>query len=76
MRWLEPPASLSQRIRKVSYAYVAPSAKPTQQSSSDSASGFRVKFGAAACAEKATVTLSLDDGREQQVDVDGCKILN
>ncbi len=74
--WLEMPSALRPRVRLVSYQYRAPSAKPPVQSSSDAASGFRVKFGAAACAEKAVVTLVLIDGRQRQVDVDGCRILN
>jgi hypothetical protein len=74
--WLEAPKDVRAHVRKVSYAYLAPSVQPPEQSSDDPENGFRVKFGAAACAEKATVTLTLRDGRERQVDVDGCRILN
>ncbi len=74
--WLEAPEDLRSQVRAVSYAYRAPSAQPPEQSSSDAKNGFRVKFGAASCAEKATVTLTLKDGRERSVTVDGCRILN
>lgn len=74
--WLDAPAAMRAQVRTVSYAYLAPSAQPAEQSSSDAKNGFRVKFGAAACAEKATVTLLLVDGRERRVTVDGCRILN
>lgn len=74
--WLDAPEDLRSQMRTVSYAYLAPSAQPPEQSSSDAKSGFRVKFGAASCAEKATVTLTLVDGRERTVTVDGCRILN
>lgn len=74
--WLEAPEDMRSQVRTVSYAYLAPSAQPAEQSSSDAKNGFRVKFGAASCAEKATVTLLLVDGRERNVTVDGCRILN
>lgn len=74
--WLEAPSDLRAQVQRVSYAYLAPSAQPAEQSSSDAKSGFRVKFGAASCAEKATVTLTLIDGRERSATVDGCRILN
>lgn len=74
--WLDAPAGVRSQIRSVSYEYRAPSAQPPTQSSTASGDGFRVKFGAAACAEKATITLVMRDGQQRSVDVDGCKILN
>jgi hypothetical protein len=74
--WVDAPEAMRAQVRRVSYAYLAPSAQPAEQSSSDATNGFRVKFGAASCAEKATVTLLLVDGRERKVTVDGCRILN
>ncbi|GAB4238344.1 MAG: hypothetical protein Kow0032_24730 [Methyloligellaceae bacterium] len=74
--WIEAPAEARQQVRKITYEYLAPSAQPPQQSSSDPKNGFRVKFGAAACAEKTVVTLVMKDGRERRVSVDGCRILN
>lgn len=74
--WLDAPEDIKSQMRMVSYEYLAPSAQPPVQSSNDPKNGFRVKFGAAACAEKATVSLVMKDGREQKVTVDGCRILN
>lgn len=74
--WLDAPENIRAQIRSVTYEYRAPSAKPSAQSSSDTGSGFRVKFGAAACAEKATITVVMKDGQERSVDVNGCRILN
>lgn len=74
--WLEAPDRVRGGIQAVTYEYRAPSAKPSRQDSSEAGTGFRVKFGAAACAETATVTLVMKDGRERRVNVDGCKILN
>lgn len=74
--WLDAPEAARGRIRSVSYEYPAPSAEPREQSSDDAQSGFRVRFAAATCAEEATLTLVMDDGREQTVDFNGCRVLN
>lgn len=74
--WLDAPEDIKSQMRMVSYEYLAPSAQPPVQSSNDPKDGFRVKFGAAACAEKATVIFVMKDGRERKVTVDGCRILN
>lgn len=74
--WLDAPDDVREQIRSVSYEYRAPSAQPPMQSSSDTGSGFRVRFGAAACAEKAKITVVMRDGQERSADVDGCRILN
>lgn len=74
--WLDAPDNMRSQIRSVSYEYRAPSAQPPSQSSSEAGSGFRVKFGAASCAEKAMITVIMNDGQQRSVDVDGCGILN
>ncbi|MEC9367228.1 MAG: pYEATS domain-containing protein [Pseudomonadota bacterium] len=74
--WLEAPANVNARIQSVTYEYFAPSAQPPNQVGDDRASGFRVKFAGAACAEKLVVKVTLDDGRERKVEVDGCSVLN
>lgn len=74
--WLEAPEGVRAQIQQVSYEYLAPSAKPPLQNSNDSKSGFRVKFGAAACAEKARIMLTMNDGNTRKVNVDGCQILH
>ena len=43
---------------------------------SERAGDFRVKFGGAACARTVLVTVTMDDGRSQATNVDGCAILN
>lgn len=74
--WLDMPDAVRAQVRSVAYEYLAPGAQPPTQSSSDAKNKFRVKFGAAACAEKAKVTLTMADGQQRQVTVDGCRILN
>ena len=74
--WIDAPKDVLTQIQQVSYEYLAPSAQPAAQKSNDVQNGFRVKFGAAACAEKARITLTMIDGNERKVDVDGCRILN
>lgn len=74
--WLDARPDVRSAIRSVSYEYRAPSAQPASQSSAEAGDGFRVRFGAASCAEKATITVVMKDGRERSADVDGCRILN
>jgi hypothetical protein len=74
--WLEAPEAARAQIRSVSYKYPAPSAEPSEQSSGEAQSGFRVRFAAASCARRATVTVVMRDGSEQTADFDGCKVLN
>jgi hypothetical protein len=72
--WVEPPAEVKQRLVAVAYDFDAPSAEPRTQESTEQQTGFRVRFGGLACADKITLTLKFDDGQQQQVAVDGCKI--
>lgn len=74
--WLDAPDETRQKIASVAYNFDAPSAKPREQSSTEKQGGFRVKFGGASCARTVLVTVTLDDGRSQMADVDGCAILN
>jgi hypothetical protein len=48
---------------------------PQMQVSSEQKTGFRIRVGALACADKVTVTLKFRDGQSQQVAVDGCRLL-
>jgi hypothetical protein len=72
--WVEPPAEVKQRLVAVAYDFDAPSAEPRTQESTEQQTGFRVRFGGLACADKITLTLKFDDGQQQQVAVNGCKI--
>lgn len=74
--WLEPPQPVQQKIASVAYNFDAPSAKPKSQASTTRESGFRVKFGGASCARTVIVIVTLEDGRSQMAEVDGCAILN
>ncbi len=74
--WLDAPDETRQKIASVAYNFDAPSATPKEQSSTEKKGGFRVKFGGASCARTMLVTITLDDGRSQMAEVDGCVILN
>jgi hypothetical protein len=74
--WLEPPAELKRRLVGVAYAFSTPAIRPQSQASSDQTSGFRISAGGLACADEITLTLRFDDGRSQEVIVDGCKLLS
>ncbi len=73
--WLEPPEDVKRRLVAVAYDFNTPAVMPQSQVSSEQETGFRVSAGGLACAEKVTVTLKFNDGRSQQVAVDGCKLL-
>jgi hypothetical protein len=74
--WLEPPAEVTRRLLAVAYDFNTPAVRPQSQISSEQKTGFRVSVGGLACADKITVTLKFDDGRSQQVAVDGCRLLS
>ena len=74
--WLDAPEEVRQRLATVSYAFNTPAVRPQFQMSSEKTTGFRVSAGGLACADKITVTLTFKDGRSQQVDVDGCRLLS
>jgi hypothetical protein len=74
--WLEPPDQLRRRVVAVVYEFNTPAVMPQTQVSSEQKSGFRVSAGGLACADKVTITLKFDDGRTEQVAVDGCKLLS
>jgi hypothetical protein len=74
--WLEPPDHLRRRVVAVVYDFNTPAVMPQTQVSSEQKSGFRVSAGGLTCADKVTVTLKFDDGRTEQVVVDGCKLLS
>jgi hypothetical protein len=73
--WLEPPAKVKQRLVAVAYDFSTPAVQPQSQVSREQKTGFRVSAGGLACADKITLTLKFDDGRSQQVAVDGCALL-
>lgn len=73
--WLEPPEEMKSRLVAVAYDFNTPAVRPQSQVSSEQKTGFRVSVGGLACADKITVTLKFDDGRSQQVAVDGCRLL-
>lgn len=73
--WLEAPAEVKSRLVAVAYDFNTPAVRPQSQVSSEQKTGFRVSVGGLACADKITVTLKFDDGRSQQVAVDGCRLL-
>jgi hypothetical protein len=60
----------------VVYDFNTPAVMPQTQVSSEQKSGFRVSAGGLTCADKVTITLKFDDGRTEQVLVDGCKLLS
>jgi len=74
--WLEAPDDVKQRLVAVAYEFNTPAVKPQSQISSEKTTGFRVNAGGLTCADKVKITLKFDDGRTQQVDVDGCKLLS
>lgn len=74
--WLEMPEAVRKEAVSVAYAFDAPSATPPEQTSNDASSGFRVKFGGAACAQTVRISMTFADGRTRDAEVDGCKILN
>ncbi|HSD93131.1 MAG TPA: hypothetical protein VLB11_08920, partial [Methyloceanibacter sp.] len=63
------------RLVAVAYQFNTPAVRPQSQVSNEKASGFKVNAGGLVCADKVTVTLKFNDGRSQQVAVDGCKLL-
>jgi hypothetical protein len=74
--WLDPPDELRRRVVAVVYEFNTPAVMPQTQVSSEQKTGFRVSAGGLACADKVTITLKFDDGRTEQVAVDGCKLLS
>ena len=73
--WLDAPDEVKRRLVAVAYQFNTPAVRPQSQISSERASGFKVSAGGLTCADKITVTLKFNDGRSQQVAVDGCKLL-
>jgi hypothetical protein len=73
--WLEPPEEVKRRVVVVVYDFNTPALMPQSQISSEQKTDFRVSAGGLTCADKVTVTLKFDDGRTEQVAVDGCKLL-
>ena len=72
--WVEPPDEIKQRLIAVAYDVEAGAVQPRAQQSRERQTGFRVGFGGLSCADKITLTLMFDDGRSQEVDIDGCKL--
>jgi len=73
--WLELPEEMKRRLVAVAYDFNTPAVMPQSQVSSEEKTGFRVSAGGLVCADKVTVTLQFNDGRSQQVAVDGCRLL-
>lgn len=73
--WLDAPDDIKQRLATVAYDFNTPAVMPQSQISSEEKTGFRVSVGGLACADNITITLKFDDGRTQQVAVDGCRLL-
>lgn len=73
--WLDAPAEVKQRLVAVAYDFNTPAVMPQMQVSSEQKTGFRIRVGGLACADKVTVTLKFRDGQSQQVAVDGCRLL-
>lgn len=73
--WLDAPDDVKRRLVAVAYNFNTPAVMPQSQISSEKTSGFRVSAGGLVYADKVTVTLKFNDGRSQQVAVDGCKLL-
>jgi hypothetical protein len=73
--WLDAPEEVRKRLVAVAYDFNTPAVQPQMQMSSEQKTGFRVRVGGLTCADKITVTLRFDDGRSQQVAIDGCKLL-
>jgi len=74
--WLEPPIDQKQRMVAADYAFDAPSAQPTTESSKNRDTGFRVKFGGLSCARSVAVTVTFINGEKRETEVDGCRILD
>jgi hypothetical protein len=74
--WLDAPDEIKQRLATVAYDFNTPAVMPQSQISSEEKTGFRVAVGGLACADNITVTLKFDDGRTQQVAIDGCRLLS
>lgn len=74
--WLDMPDDVRERAISVAYVFDAPSAQPPEQTSKDAKSGFRVKFGGAACAKTIAVTVTFADEQTRKVIVDGCEVMN
>lgn len=72
---LEAPDDLRPKVIEVAYDYNAPSVRPRSQSSKTAKDSFRVSFGALSCAGTVSVKVTFEDGRTQQVEADGCRIL-
>ena len=72
--WVEPPDAIKRRLIAVAYDVEAGAIQPRAQQSRERQTGFRVGFGGLSCADKITLTLLFDDGRSQEVDIDGCKL--
>ena len=72
--WLEPPAAIRERILSVSYAVEAGAVQPRSQQSRERQTGFRVGFGGLGCADRIKLTMLFNDGRSQDVDLDGCNL--
>ncbi len=73
--WLDAPAEIKQRLLAVAYDFNTPAVMPQSQTSREQSTGFRIRVGGLACADKVTVTLKFKDGQSQQVAVDGCRLL-
>lgn len=74
--WLDAPDDVKRRLTAVSYEFNTPAVMPPSQISSERKTGFRVSAGGLVCAERVTVTLKFNDGRSQQVAIDGCRLLS
>ncbi len=74
--WIEAPAEIKQRLLAVAYDFNTPAVMPQSQVSREQSTGFRIRVGGLACADKVTVTLKFKDGQSQQVAVDGCRLLS
>lgn len=74
--WLEMPDDMREHTVSAAYTVDAPSAQPPAQTSKDAKTGFRIKFGGAACAKTIALTLTFSDGKSRAVEVEGCSIIN
>ena len=74
--WLDAPEEVKRELVAVSYEFNTPAVRPQSQISSERNTSFRVYTGGLACAERVTVTLKFNDGRTQQVAVDGCRLVS
>jgi hypothetical protein len=74
--WLEPPEDMKGRLAAVAYEFNTPAVMPQSQVSSEWDTGFRILVGGLTCPDKVTVTLKFNDGRSQQVAVDGCRLVD